>query len=298
MADPFFDLGKHLQQIDNAGLHAYLASNDQVFERAFTPAGRFEPVAGLHVQFKDRRFKNMRFYQVHFKNITFTRCVFEECLLLSATIEDCEFHDCTFIRCNTHKFRLVNTYLDPRAFLSGMFDHRQYSNVGVDLFQALLHNASQETQPDFRQTAEYFFRVWKRYNDIYAWKLQRGLARWSNYRFFGIWLASFLSQHLFGYGLRLRNVFFWTGVLLLLTFIFNSHFWDAYRFDQPRLASLSNASHSIKVLYFTIGNLSTFGTGEIAPTSSFGLVSVATQVTLGISWIAIATAMIVKRLIR
>jgi hypothetical protein len=296
MADPFFDLGKTLPQVDGAALQAHLADNDEVFEKAFKPSTELKaPTPGDTIQFKNKLFKRMRFYETHFIRVVFTRCSFDECLFLGAYFEDCSFHECKFIRCNTNKFRLFRTYIDPRSFLTEIFDKRKYANVGVDLFHTLLKNSVDESQPEFRDIAEYHFRLWQRYNRLSYWSDSKGSARWLNFRFYTFWFWNVLFQWLFGYGVRARNILLWTPVLCTAVWAYNHAHWAEYGIDATKLSSVSLA---VKTGFFTIGNLSTFGTAELTPSTPLGLIAVSCQVVLGITWIALSTAMIVKRFVR
>ena len=296
MTDSFFDLGKSLPQLDARGLEAHLAEHDEVLEKAFVPTSMLEAANPCDtLQFKTKTFKRMRFYETHFVRIVFTKCTFDECLFLSAHFEDCSFHECTFVRCNTSKFRLSRTYLDPRSFLSNIFDRKKYPNIGVDLFHTLLKNSAEETQPEFRDTAEYYFKLWQRYNRISYWKKSEGLDKWLNGRFYAFWLWNFLYQVLFGYGVRARNILLWTPALLAVAWLYNYANWLSFGIDSTKLPS---ASLLAKSAFFTIGNLTTFGTAELTPSTETGLLAVSIQVVSGIIWIALCTAMIVKRFVR
>jgi hypothetical protein len=296
MTDSFFDLGKQLPQIDAAGFREHLKSHSELFERAYVPSSTLEAgTPGDTLSIKDKTFKRMRFYETRFVRIVFTRCVFDECLLLSAHFEDCEFHQCVFKRCNTNKFRLTRTYIDPRSFIGDIFDRRKYANVGVNLFHTLLKNAAEESQPEFRDTAEYYFRLWQRYNRAYFWKLSTGLERWLDLKFYSYWVWSVLFQLLFGFGVRARNILFWTPALFIVMWVYNHSHWADFGIDASKLPVVPVA---VKSAFFTVGNLSTFGTAELIPTTALGLAAVSLQVVLGITWIALSTAMIVKRFVR
>jgi len=294
--DSFFDLGKNLPQVDTAALQAHLSTNDEIFEQAFLPSSTLEASpSGDTLQFKDKTFKRMRFYETRFVRIVFTRCRFDECLFLGAQFEDCDFQECTFIRCNTHKFRLIRTYIDPRGFLANIFDKKKYSNVGVDLFHTLLKNSVDESQPEFRDTAEYYFRLWQRYNRSNRWLKSTGTRKWLDYNFYTFWLWSVLFQRLFGYGVRARNILFWTPTLFLAIWAYNHLNWTSLGIDSSKMIFVPNLTKSA---FFTIGNLTTFGTAELTPTTEFGLIAVSCQLLIGITWIALSTAMIVKRFVR
>lgn len=296
MTDSFFDLGRSLPQLDARELETHLLVHDEVFERAFVPTSELAAATpGDTLQFKNKTFKRMRFYETHFVRIVFTRCTFDECLLLSAHFEDCSFHECTFIRCNTNKFRLTRTYLDPRSFLGNMFSKKKYPNIGVNLFHTLLKNSAEETQPEFRDTAEYHFKLWQRYNRVSSWVRSRGADRWLNGRFYTFWLWNILYQTLFGYGVRIRNTVFWTPILATTTWLYNYTNWASFGIDESKLSSVSLLA---KTAFFTIGNLTAFGTAELTPSTESGLLAASVQVVCGILWIALSTAMIVKRFIR
>lgn len=296
MTDSFFDLGKALPQVDARALEAHLSTQPEVFEKAFVPTTLLAAAKpGDTLQFKHKTFKRMRFYETHFFRVTFTRCTFDECLFLGAHFEECAFHECTFIKCNTNKFRLTRTYLDPRSFLENIFDRKKYPNIGVDLFHTLLKNSAEETQPEFRDTAEYYFKLWQRYNRVSYWNKSNGAERWLNWRFFAFWVWNLLYQLFFGYGVRTRNILFWTPALLALAWGINYLYWPSYGIDSAKLPS---ASLWAKCAFFTVGNLTTFGTAELTPTTEAGLFAVSVQVIAGIIWIALSTAMIVKRFVR
>lgn len=296
MADSFFDLGKNLPQIDGPALQSHLANDVEIFEKAFVPSAVLQAsTPGDTLQFKDKVFKRMRFYETHFIRVVFTRCTFDECLLLGAHFEDCAFHNCKFIRCNTNKFRLSRTYLDPRSFLAQIFDRRKYPNVGVDLFHTLLKNSVDESQPEFRDIAEYHFRLWQRYNRFSYWSAMKGVARWLDLRFYAFWFWNALFQVLFGYGVRARNILLWTPVLGSAVWAYNHAHWAEYGVDATKLSAVPLL---VKTGFFTIGNLSTFGTADLTPSTPLGLIAVSWQVVLGITWIALSTAMIVKRFVR
>jgi hypothetical protein len=295
-ADSFFDLGKDLPKIDAASLMRLLETEREVFERAFVPTSTLQSPDGEDtVQIKDKTFKRMRFYETRFMRIVFTRCRFDECLFLGAHFQDCEFHSCTFVRCNTHKFRLSRTYIDPRSFLADIFDKNRYANVGVDLFHTLLKNSADESQPEFRDVAEYHFRLWQRYNRTSRWKSSSRGARWLDFSFYGFWLWNVLFQKLFGYGVRVRNILFWTPLFFAAVWLYNHANWGRFGIDPQKLPDVPLHAKSA---FFTVGNLSTFGTAELIPTTQFGLAATSCQIVLGITWIALSTAMIVKRFVR
>lgn len=296
MTDSFFDLGKALPKLDARELETYLSNHDEVFEQAIHPTSKLEAATqGDTLQFKEKTFKRMRFYETHFIRVVFTRCTFDECLFLGAHFEDCAFHECVFIRCNTSKFRLTRVYLDPRSFLGQIFDKNKYPNIGVDLFHTLLKNSAEESQPEFRDTAEYQFRLWQRYNRTSYWLKSRGRTRWLNGRFYAFWTWNALYQVFFGYGVRARNVLGWTPALLAAAWLYNYWNWQDFGIDESKLSAVPLWAKSA---FFTIGNLSTFGTAELTPSTERGLLAVAIQVLSGIVWIALSTAMIVKRFVR
>lgn len=296
MGDIFFDLGKDLPQITNEEMHFHLATNENVHEKAFEPGGTFEhQLPKTITQIKGKTFERVRFYEVKFKSLTFRDCIFDKCLLLSAEFHDCEFHNCKFVECNTNKIKFVSTYIDPRAFTQNLFDRKKYSNIGVDLFQALMKNSAQESQPEFKAVAEYHFRLWKRYNEAYLWRQKDPFGMCVDIKFFGRWFSNVTSQLFSGYGLRARNVFFSTFAFVVFVAICNHAFWQDFDFDPEKMKSFT---YSTKLAFFTIGTLSNYGTGDLMPRSDFGLRAVTCQVIVGLAWIAISTAMLVKRLLR
>lgn len=111
---------------------------------------------------RNKNFHNVSFARTVISQIEFTDCHFESCLFTGSVIFDCRFNNCSFVSCNFYRTEIRECFIDPRSF-SKCLDPKRHSNIGVGLYQELLHNSRQQAQPEFSSISQYQFLRWKRY---------------------------------------------------------------------------------------------------------------------------------------
>ena len=265
----------------------------------------------LRLEAADRTIKNISFNNVSFSKkeivgLRFLNCKFEDCLFIASKFIDCEFHSCEFTYCNTHKIEFRNTYVDPAIFEKMLKRcpgaHKfQYVNVLLHLFQRLSKNSHEMHQHDFAATADFNFRLCKRYELIKRWKADRPKRAIRGYigikaiGFYIKWIADTLDWAARGYGWRLGRFFLSSALALGLVVLLNYCFWQTYEFDSVGTAK-DGSIHS--VLYNTIVIITTLGLGEFNPGTSIGLYAVGAQALFGPIWLSILASILIKRMIR
>jgi len=236
-------------------------------------------------------FKNVSFSKTRLRAIDFRECSFEDCLFVATEIVDCEFHDCTFANCNTHKIVIENTYVDPEAF-ARMLHPEQHANIGIHLFQQLLQNSTATQQSRFRDTAEFYFRVWR----LHQWRYDRKTGRINTAQFVRKWTPEFAYLWLAGFGLRSRYFAFWTMVFFATIVYVNHRCWTVME-----IANSGNPvpdTSLIQSMYFSFVTLTTLGYGDLVPTSQTGMGVITVESVFGIVWVSILASIIIRRIVR
>jgi hypothetical protein len=251
--------------------------------------------AGLHVSdtgFKDKGFENVRLSKVVFERVTFTRCEFRDCLFVGSQFKDCEFHSCKFIDCNTHKFTLDNVYLDPRSFTLQRSYRKNASNIGVYLFQELYKNANEGHWTHFLPFADIERRRWRRHQLWY--EIGRGgKNRFRIARQIVTDMLFDLSAK-YGYG-PLR--FFLLSLLAFACVALSAQQLWRYMGIQRDNVSISEVT-TVESLYYCVGLITSLGFFEFVPTTLLGKAFAIFCALFGISWLAIFTAILVRRVLR
>ncbi|RYZ66801.1 MAG: hypothetical protein EOP09_12120, partial [Proteobacteria bacterium] len=98
-------------------------------------------IEGIH-------FWNVSFSKTIVRYIEFKDCNFEQCLFIGTQFDDCRFTDCIFLDNNTHRVEFIDCYIDPASFEFCILN-LEHSNIGVHLFQEILRNSRQQSQPEF-----------------------------------------------------------------------------------------------------------------------------------------------------
>lgn len=266
-----------------------LMSSDYIKGVLYSP-GTFSPPTPKN-RIIGKTFENVSFSKTSLYHVTFRNCIFRDCLFIASQIKDCEFHDCTFDHCNTHKINIVNTYVDPEKF-SRMLDPEKHANIGVHLFQQLLRNASNTQQRQFRDSAEFHFRNWQRHQ----WRYDYRTGKIRIWEFLRKWTPEWSYFLIAGYGLRSKFFLIWTiGFLSVVVFV--NHLCG------PKL-EISTSGNSIpdttliQSIYFSLVTITTLGYGDFVPTSQLGMGIVTVEAVLGILWIGILAAIIIRRVVR
>ena len=290
MLQQFFHLNScdSLKRIESAEEFVWHFQNSRSLQNSLV----VDKVTVIEKGFKDIELENVQLSKVIFERITFTRCRFVDCILLGTTFIDCQFHQCSFKDCNTHKFNLKNVYIDPRSFQLDRSYHWTASNVGVDLFQTLYRNASETYQTYFASFADIKRRRWRRYQSWYDIKNNRA------HRLSALWQIftdlSFDLTMKYGYG-PLR--FLLLGSILFITMAFLGQ----YLWDDMGIMRANTPISSVTLpdaLYYCMLLVTTLGFSDLVPTAQTGKVFAVGCALFGISWMALFTAILVKRVIR
>jgi hypothetical protein len=237
---------------------------------------------------KDKNFTNVSFAKTLIEGLEFTRCKFVDCLFIATVFRGCEFHDCTFVGCNPYRVRFEDTYIDPVAF-AGLLDPKIHSNIGVRLFQQLLHNSHGCQQPEFARQAHYYFQKWKRYQLSYDYRRKEIKF----YQYVRKWLPSFFYDHLCGYGIRIRPFVRLTVVFVVACTVINHFLWGAYQMHNS--TGMALAASPVVSIYYTIITMTTLGYGDYTPTAGLGMLASSCQAVFGIVWLSLLASIIIKR---
>jgi hypothetical protein len=242
--------------------------------------------------FKDIAFENVRLSKVVFERVTFTRCEFRDCLFVGSEFIDCEFHSCRFVDCNTHKFTLRNVYLDPRSFSLNYAYRKSASNIGVYLFQELYKNAREGHLSHFAPFADIERRRWRRYQLWYEIG-QRDKKRTQTARQIA---ADIIFDALAKYGYGPLRFFMLSLVAFVCVALVGKVLWG-YMGIQHGDTVITEVS-VIESLYYCMSLITSLGFFELIPTTLVGKAFAVFCTLFGVSWLAVFTAILVRRVLR
>ncbi|MFC1759261.1 ion channel [Planctomycetota bacterium] len=285
----FFQLDGHFEKCGSQPDFNTLLVSNQITDVLYQPDELVADGAGRRIIGKT--FQNVSFSKTTLRGWTFRDCTFQDCLFIGSRIEHCEFHGCRFANCNTHKIEIESTYVDPEVFAK-MLHPKQHANIGVHLFQQLLKNATDTQQPTFRNSAEYHFRNWRRYQ----WDYDVKTGRSALLPYLCKWLPEWLYFVFAGYGLRSRFFMIWSVVFFALVIIINHTLWSVLEITSSGKA-VSEAK-LIQSTYFSLVTLTTLGYGDLVPSSDAGMGIITVEAILGIIWVSILASIVIRRVVR
>ena len=228
--------------------------------------------------FQDVMFHNVSFRRTEVTGIIFRNCTFIDCLFVSSRFVECEFHDCEFIGSNPHKFRLIDTYIDPEVFVD-KFHKVDHWNIGIWVFQQLYNNATNSHQPKFARSAEYNMRKWERYELDHKAR-EKEVPK---HKYYWRWSMNILSWIGSGYGVRPGFLLGWAALLAFLAIIFNFACWDALEITDNLGDRIQRSV--VNVAFYTANSLSGFG--SLTPESDLGKLAFVGQSGFGLTIIAL-----------
>jgi ion channel/pentapeptide repeat protein len=251
-----------------------------------------DPQQIKRIKIKGKSFRNVKLSHVKFLEVTFEECTFEDCLMIGTQFDSCEFHRCGLKNCNTWKYVLNNTYLDPLSFSLDKTYRTTASNVGVDLYQKLYDNAQQSHQSLFAASSDILRRRWRRYQWIYDIKK----ARKAKGKLFTSIIGDFIYDKVatYGYG-PIRFLLISLFVFLCLSVIVQKY-WSQIGFTEN--GSFVTKASFVDAAYYTLLLTSSLGLSNILPSSPLGKVLALVLAFTGITWVGLFTAILVRRLIR
>jgi voltage-gated potassium channel Kch len=242
-------------------------------------------------QFNNYIFENVSFAKTIIKGVNFKRCKFKDCLFIGTKFIDCEFHRCTFDNCNHYKASFENTYINPKTF-SNLLRPADHSNIGVYFYQQLLANSTDMGQNEFANIAEYYFKLWQRYQLVYEWKKNEI----NNKEFISGWFPNFIYYWIAGYGLKSKIFAIWTILMLTGIICLNYNCWNQLSINGKE-GIVSNYSW-VEAIYFSIITITTVGYGDLTPLSKFGMLMISFEAIFGIIWLSVFASIIIKKVVR
>ncbi|WP_031485775.1 ion channel [Maridesulfovibrio frigidus] len=297
--DPFFRLHGECDKIKSPGEFSTVLRNGKGFHNGIYWPALWEYVKGETPPLKELHFENCSLSKTTLKGLEFVSCKFIDCRFIDTKFENCEFHGCEFHGCNFYRATMDNCYLDPKA-IKGI-SKVMHPNIALRVFADLKKNAKQVENPNFQSDAEFYYKVYNRYQKRFGLTIKGNQKRLSFkwiyklFRFVFTFLVDFLWMLISGYGMRSRYVFF-SGLSLvcILTFI-------NYRFGALIEGSSNGGdivSKGVDSLYFSVMTITTLGYGAIAPTNPEGKLLIVSQALVGVIWLTACASVIVKKIVR
>lgn len=245
----------------------------------------------IHYIFQNNSFVNVSFSKTVINGFTFRNCEFEDCLFIGTKFINCNFHNCRFKNCNPYKVKFVICYIDPLVFKS-MFEIKKYSNIGMHIFHELFLNSNKIGRLDFKASAEYYFRKYRRYQFRYDYK-QNYINK---FNFIKKWLPESLFEVFAGYGLRATPVLIWSLTLFIVMTSINYFFWENFTLSDSSLAV--QKPNIILAIYYTIITITTLGYGDIIPSSKLGMILASAESIIGLFLLSMFATLIIRKIIR
>lgn len=236
-------------------------------------------------------FSNVSLSKTEFSEVTFTECHFEDCLFIGAKFIHVEFHRCNFVNCNFYKASFDGCYIDPRSLSFDKKYHKSAANLGVDIYQGLYDNSVRSGQVDFARFADFEFRRWKRWQLAFDRKIGKidGWDRWTKYA------ASLLYECVAGFGYKPLRFVLTTILLFTAVSCFNKYaLSSALLVDGAKLTHLGWSD----AVFYTYSTMTVLGFSTILPATSAAKLLAVTEALMGVGWLGIFTALLVKRFVR
>ncbi|TMV85436.1 hypothetical protein FGG78_20815 [Thioclava sp. BHET1] len=247
-----------------------------------------EPPKKWRVRNKD--FHNVSFARTIISHVEFTNCNFVDCLFTGSIISGCRFNDCEFKLCNFYRAEIENTFIDPRSFLKCL-KPKKHANIGVGLYQELLHNSRQQAQPDFSNYSQYHFMKWRRY--LKQDEIATLNARWwkKTFKWISI-LPLWIFEVTTGSGMRLRNLAITSLLLLFTTTFLNFHFRSEFGLELGG----QTISSWMEAFYFSTIVVTSLGFGDITPSTDLGRLVIACEAIAGFLTFALLVSMAFRKI--
>lgn len=244
---------------------------------------------------KKWRVRNKKFYNVSFartviSQIEFTDCHFESCLFTGSLVSDCRFNNCHFVSCNFYRAEIRGCFIDPKSF-ARCLDPKKHANIGVSLYQELLHNSRQQAQPEFANLSQYQFTRWKRY---LKWdEIEKSNLSWSKkvLKRFSL-LPAWTFEITTGSGVRLSNLAI-TSSLMLLTITGLNYYFSA---DFGLKLSGEPIASIVESFYFSTIVVTSLGFGDITPSTDLGRFVIACEAIAGFLTFAVLVSMAFRKI--
>ncbi len=243
------------------------------------------------IKISEVTFQNVSMKKLKLSRITFSQCIFKDCIFIGSQFEEVEFHECEFINCNFWKAKFERCYINPASIYLDKQYREIAANVGVSLYQSLLRNYLNAGQDKHYAIADIEFRRWSRYQ--WKYEIKEGkIAYWRGYLRV---LSSWGSDVFAGYGYKPFRFAMTTIVLFVMISTLN-HFviGSDLLVNGQRPQSMS----FVDSIYYSFSVLTVLGFSMIVPDSQFAKLLTVFEAFGAIAWLAVFTAVLVKRFFR
>jgi hypothetical protein len=290
MLENFFKLPGTPVDINEDEFLKLTKSGGEIRGKIYLPNSLESPSRLRQTQIVNCKFVEVSFSKTWIEGIEFSNCSFTDCLFIGTVFKDCRFTNCTFTGSNTYRIKFIDVFLNPRSF-DKCLDKKRHQNIGLHLYQELLNNSRRQSQPDFAHDALFQFRRWNRFENIY--RFRRGKISWAQFKLLLRIVLNWSGQTFLGFGVRLRNYFFWVTIAALVLTTINYSFAANFglMIGQTPLQSFTDA------FYFTIITLTTVGYGDITPTIACGRFFIAFEGFVGFVLLATLASMIYRKML-
>ena len=248
------------------------------------------PTAPGKLRIENIAFCNVSFSGTHLSFLHFENCKFDDCLFVGAVVDNCSFVGCSFLNCNFSRCNIDKCYVDPRSFES-CIDPHIYPEIGVSLYQELLHNSRQIAQPEFTREAQFQLMRWMRFEKRKEMREgEKGLLNLVSTA--ADISSSWLLEKIAGYGLRLGRFITASIAFVFLISLINYFF-------QHSLGLMLNSKPVdtfVEALYFSVIVITSLGFGDITPTTQIGQVVVSLEAVSGFFMFAVLASMLYRRI--
>lgn len=236
-------------------------------------------------------FTNVSLSKTRISNVTFTECHFRDCLFIGTEFSQVEFHRCTFTDCNLHKARLNDCYLDPRTVFFDKSYRKSAANVALHIYHELYENAVNSRQYHWSAAADFSYRQWRRAQTAY----DRRQGRLTGWQASVSIITSYVYEYTAGFGYRPIRFAATTLILFLFIALLNWLVLPGSLLINDR----RNIEFSfVDSIFYSVSMLTGLGFSFITPVTSFAKLLAVAEAFLGIGWLGIYTALLVKRFIR
>lgn len=300
MLDNFFSLNGSITEILDQTEFERLLDMSSSFKNALYKSNELKESTGHRdLRIKDCSFSNFSFSKTKIKNTIFINCQFTDCLFIGVKIKDCEFINCHFSNVNTYKITIENTYINPDSFV-GSIKGIDKSNIAIHLFQQLLQNSRQQSQPKFSRIAEYNFNKWR--DNLTLNKFWKGKPyKISFWQFLKEYPLNILFMLTFGYGLRFRN-FIVTFLICFISFFFvNMYNWTNYSLKEKDIcidAFNPDSTGIVSNLLYTMDVTTKLIDSQFQPTSDTGMFWLSFQSVVAFILLSALITILINRFVK
>jgi len=284
----FFELNEPFEEFDEQALVTHLLHGSDIRDVLYRPDEW--PADKIH-RIDSATFTNVSLSKTVIRQVTFSGCTFRDCLFIGTTFEEVEFHGCKFIDCNLNKVEFRACYIDPASFEFDRSYQKTASNVVLYLYHELYRNATDARQGHWAATADFRFRQWKRAQLNYD--LDKG--RISKFQKLRSQSGSDIYEYVAGFGYRPVRFMICTVIAFLFISLLNWVFvYESFLVNGHLVSNIT----LIDSIFYTFSMMTVLGFSFIVPVAATAKLLAVLLALLGVGWMGIFTALLVKRFLR